>query len=463
MKIYLKLLIVFFVVAILGSVGCKDSNNTIDPTITQKKDSTNIPPKIKGKCIYVSATGSDSNTGLSINSPYKLINTGINAAVAGDTVYVMNGTYTNTVSTSKSGLPNGYILIKAYPGHAPKIYIYGEQWNAFLINGSYIVVDGIEIQGDNANLNYTDAMAAYNGALNNGIYQGKYNTNGLTIGGSGTSSKFPHHVIVRNCKIHDFPGAGLNACQADYITFENNICYNNAWYMMYGGSGISILCPFNSDAGNPNVYKNIVQNNICYGNFIQIPALKDNGRITDGNGIIIDVNQNGYSGTTDGMYGKYNGRTLVTNNVSFNNGGSGIHAYKADHVDIINNTTYGNGTKTGYANIFAGSSTDVRIINNIMYARNGGSCNSAPAAGTVVTFSYNIYYNGTVNVTGANDKTADPQFVNPSIDGAVANFSLNPGSPAINYGYNGFAPKFDILGVARPKGSAADCGAYEVQ
>ncbi len=437
--------------------------STLSARCTKTTDAAATPsdplPVIKGKSYFVSANGSDGNTGLSSAAPFKSIATGINTAAAGDTVFLMNGTYTTPVNITKSGAQNASIVIKAYPGNMPKICISGNVWNAFSINGSYITIDGIELQGDNANITYADAFAAYSSALAGGTPNGKYNTNGIAIGGPGTTSKFPHHITIRNCKIHDFPGGGLGAIQADYITFENNIIYNNAWYMMYGGSGISILTPFNSDASNTLKYKNIVRNNICYGNKTTIPWISASpARLSDGNGIIIDVNQTGYSGTGPA----YAGRTLVENNISFNNGGSGIHAFKADHVDIINNTIYNNGViMTTYADVFAANATDVKIANNIVYSRSGGKCNAAPAAGTFVTYDYNAYFNGTVTVKGANDKVADPKFVLASLDGRVANFQLQAGSPAIDAGTKIIYALTDIVGVSRPQGAGVDCGAYE--
>ena len=374
-----------------------------------------------GKSFYVSvATGADANTGLSVTSPFKSINAGINAAAPGDTVFVMNGTYTSAVIITKSGAANAYITVKAYSSHAPKIYISGNVWNAFSINGSYIVIEGIEFQGDNANITYSEAFAAYNAVVAGGSPNGKYNTNGVSIGGPKTESKFPHHIEIRNCKIHDFPGGGLGAIQADYITFEGNTIYNNAWYMMYAGSGISILTPFNSDAADTKKYKNIIRNNKCYGNKTTIPWISlVPARLSDGNGIIVDVNQTGYDGTG----AAYAGRTLVENNISFNNGGSGIHSYKGDHVDIMNNTVYNNGIVMGYPDLYASSATDVKIANNIVYSMPGGKCNAAGSSGTFVTYDYNIYFNGTVAVKGANDKVMDPKFVKASIDGTIADFT----------------------------------------
>lgn len=435
--------------------GCKKS------PITKPPSSPPVVTAGQGKSFYVSdASGNDTYNGLSTSTPFKTIAIAVNAVAPGDTVFVMNGTYTSGFSLTKSGAADKNITIKAYPAHTPKIYISGNVWNGISINGSYVVIEGIDMQGDNANITYADAYAAFTAAVGGAAAQAKFNTNAISIGGPGTESKFPHHVVIRNCKVHDFPGGGISSIQADYTTIEGNAVYNNAWYMMYGGSGISILTPSNSDAGDVTKYKNYVRNNICYGNKTTVPWIGITPtRLSDGNGIILDVNQTGYNGSGPA----FNGRTLVENNVSFNNGGSGIHSFKADHVDIINNTAYGNGTMVGYPDIYAGSATDVKIMNNIMYARTGGKCNSAPASGTTVTYNYNVYYNGTVAVQGANDKVMNPLFVNGSIDGAVANFSLTTGSPAIDGGTSAIFAAKDIRGIARPKGAAVDCGAYEVQ
>ncbi len=413
---------------------------------------------------YVDAVnGNNGNSGLNTGLAKSTIQAASNLTNPGDTVFIMNGLYTASTTITTAGAANQYITYKPYPGTSPLIYISGNIWNAIIVNASYIVLQGLELKGDNDNITYTEAYNAYTLAYNGGSPNGKYNTNGISIGGPNTQSLFPNHVTIRNCKIHDFPGGGLSSIQADYTTIEGNTVYNNAWYMMYAGSGISILTPVNSDAPNVNLYKNIVRNNIVYGNKTTIPWVSLNPpALSDGNGIIIDVNQYGYS-MAAGSGTEYNGRTLVENNVTFNNGGSGIHAYKADHVDIINNTAFGNGTVVGYADIYGASGTDIKIFNNIMYSRTGGKCNNAPSTGTTVTYDYNVYYNGTVNAQGLHDVIANPLFVNPSTNGTIANFSLLGASPAVNAGSNsdGQFSASDIVNVARPVGARPDMGAYE--
>lgn len=430
-----------------------------------------LPPvSTVGRVYYVSdITGSDANAGTSLAAPLKRVSVAANLTLPGDTVYLLNGIHSftvgSTLSITRSGASGKYITYKAYPGQTPKIVATGDIWNAVSINGSYIVFEGIEMQGNNANLTYTNALAAYNTALTGGAattpVNAQYNTNAISIGGPNTESKFPHHVIIRNCFVHDFPGGGISSIQADYTTIEGNRVYNNAWYMMYAGSGISILNPINSDAPDVSKYKNIVRNNICFGNKTTIPWISlVPARLSDGNGIILDVNQYPYGGSAASNK-PYTGRTLAENNVCVNNGGSGIHSYRADHCDIINNTAYGNGTEVGYADIYAGSATDVKIMNNIMYSRTGGRANTAPSSGTSVTYSNNIYFNGTVGIMGTNDKVANPQFVNLNIDPLLGNFNVAVGSPAIDGGTNAIFSAKDIRGIARPQGAAVDCGAYE--
>ena len=418
---------------------------------------------------YVSPQGNNGNEGTTVARALSTIQKAADMVFPGDTVLVMNGIYNSTsgpvLNVTRSGAADKYITFKAYWGHQPKITASGNVWNAVSLNGSFIAIEGFELEGNNAKLTYEAALASYNDHIKGGVnwsYYAGFNTNGISIGGPRTESKLPHHVAIRNCRVHDFPGGGISAIQADYITIENNVVYDNAWYMMYAGSGISILTPFNSD--RLTGYKNIIRSNIVSGNKTTIPWVNLK-RLSDGNGIIIDVNQQGYlnqDGETPNSEEAYTGRTLVENNVSFNNGGSGIHSFKGDHVDIINNTAYHNGTVMAYPEIFTNQCQDVNIINNIMYARNGGDCNSKPKNASEI-YSYNLYFNGKIGMKGTGDMEADPQFINPSTDRSVADFTLRKESPAIDRG-SGVTGQFslkDILGVVRPQGVAPDKGSYE--
>lgn len=416
-------------------------------------------PKAFATNYYVSAlTGDNANAG-TLSQPFATIQYAANLTSPGDTVFIMNGTYFSSpvasqtiLNITRSGTDGNYISYKAFPGHTPKIQLLSglnyQIWRAIAVNASYIIVDGIEIEGANASLNYADAFQTwqeYESGTPDWNKIAAHNCNGISIAQSGPA----HHIIIKNCKVYD-AGSGIGAGNCDYITIENNLVYNNSWYTMYATSGISILDPRSID--DFTGYKIFIRNNITHNNKALIPWERINA-LSDGNGIILDIN------TGNASVPAYVGRYLVENNVSYNNGGGGVHAYRCAHVDIINNTAYNNGTVVGYPEIDANQCSDVKIYNNIMYARTGGAANGND---NNTIYDYNMYFNGPSYKNGPNDKTANPQFVLQATD-AGANLQLKNTSPAINNGSNmagQFSP-FDILAVARPVGFSTDMGAYE--
>ena len=84
----------------------------------------------------------------------------------------MNGVYDSTsgpvLTITRSGSATAWITYKAMSGHTPKIPASGNVWNAASINGSYIVFDGFELEGNNANLTYAGAFASYTEAKHGG-------------------------------------------------------------------------------------------------------------------------------------------------------------------------------------------------------------------------------------------------------------------------------------------------------
>lgn len=409
---------------------------------------------------HVSPTGSNSYDG-TLDKPLQTIEEAVKRVKPGGTVFLLNGTYrTDTyqpvMNINIAGSAGNYITFKPYPGHSPIISGGEEAFNTAVIDGSYIIIDGLEFIGDNAKLDLAGATKAFEDKRDKiAAAKGKYNTNAISIG----KENIAHHIIIRNCRIHDFPAGGIGVGSADYITIENNKVYNNSWYTMYATSGISILGPKPID--DETGYKLFIRGNICYNNKTQVPWLSDNSiktgvyKLSDGNGIIIDVN-NGDQGTQ-----VYTGRTLVENNISYNNGGSGIHSFHANHVDIINNTAYHNGNVVGYPEIFGSEATDVKIYNNIMYARSGADCNSDD---DTAMYNYNLYFNGRAFRKGNADLIGNPEFIKLALDG-TADFSLKNNSPAINSGTttSGQYSVKDILGIERTSAGRSDRGAYEFQ
>jgi hypothetical protein len=400
---------------------------------------------------YVSSSGSDGNDGLSTTTAFRTLQyaASLPALAPGDRVRVMNGTYSAVVLT-KSGTPTAWITWQAYPGHTPEIVFNG--WYGIQVQASYQVIDGLTVTGNNDNVNLSYCQADAQNNPNNP--DSACNGSDISIDGRGhPGTALYHHITIRNCTLRK-GGAGVGAIWSDYVTIEDNLIYGNAWYSRYGSSGISTWQDLQFDAA-PG-YHMIIRRNVVYDNNDQVtPA-------NDGNGIIIDNSECTQVGCPNGVFPN---RTLVSNNLSVNNGGAGVVCYTSEHVDIVNNTAYQNVqvvTTPGWSDLFVNQCSDLTLLNNIAYSKAGGNANQL-YGGTNITVDYNLYFNGTVAVSGAHDLTADPKFVNPSTDPTAATFRLQTGSPAIYSGtvIAAVTPTLDLSGVTRPQPGGLSRGAYE--
>lgn len=432
------------------------SFNTVNSIHNTRVGISKLAQTSSGRTFYVSGSGNDKNNGLTTNTAFRTLQKAANmVSVPGDTVYVMNGTYTRTDSSKeilviweKKGTKNAPITFKAYPGHHPII----RSQNSFAINivgSSYLVIEGLELIGNNDNITLEYALQQKNN-LNNPL------TSGIGIGinpsfSGGNIKQHSHHVVIRNNKISKFGATALGTYKADYITIENNILFNNCLYSPNGPNTITMQYNWNSDNNTTN-YKMIISGNISHDNQSLVPYYYG-GKITEGNGIMIDDAMNTQSNST---HEPYLGKTLITNNIVYKNGAAGIQVYSSANVDVVNNTTYQNAQNpatTHMGEIATVEADRVRVFNNIMYAKKDGVVNTLYKSKNTIIYDNNLVYNsskytssGLSNIIGK-----DPKFV----DVATRNFSLKYGSVAIDAGintYNGVAaPTIDRLGVIRPQ------------
>jgi hypothetical protein len=363
----------------------------------------------------------------------------------GDTVYFLGGTYTTVLNITRSGSASGgYITYQAYPGQSP-ILQFSNAWIGINVQASYIVISGLEIYGlDQASLTAAEAASL-------GETSPKTNASGISVGSTSLSTPWTH-IILKNNVVHGCSEAGIEVMRCDYVTIQGNTTYNNSNWSPYGGSGISLGYLANSDTVTG--YKNFVIGNISYNNQMLVGETAAGGTMADGNGIIIDDNENDQNGSP-----AYNGRTLVENNLAYMNGGTGMHTFHSQHVDFFYNTAYMNNQSAGNANgqIAGILVNDVNISNNILYGT--GSKALSPSGGnTNFTMNYNVFYNGQAPTIGTNNIVANPNFVAPG-----SNFQLLSSSPAIDSATSLYTVLSDLLGNPRPKGAGYDRGAYEYQ
>lgn len=128
----------------------------------------------ESRVFYVALNGSDSNDGQSLQSPFQTIGRAADIMQAGDTCYIREGTYRETVKPAQSGTMSAPIRFEVYRGeqvvvsgcdpitqwtlHEGSIYKGDMDWNVADGNGNIIFVDG-EICGEAQWPNVTDRLA----------------------------------------------------------------------------------------------------------------------------------------------------------------------------------------------------------------------------------------------------------------------------------------------------------------
>ena len=402
---------------------------------------------------YVSSeNGSDSNTGLSVETAFASINRGIAAVSAGGTVYVMNGTYQNqnygtasahpsngalsenmsnppAVIINKSGTEGNYITIRNYPSHSPKIVFDGR--GGILINGpqSYIIIEGFEIEGPAADINYNMAITDRNWKVKcdqDGLNYTHDYFSGFGIWGGFSQNFLHHHIIVRNNIVHHTTGSGIRFNDSDHITIENNTVYNTTWWTSNASSAVVFAeTKAQSSSDNGDNIKMIIRGNIVYNNWNRIPFYMTQGVVPpNGNPPSGNYGNASYSTILDGqgLYvtrsdDDYFGTFLFENNLCVNNGKNGINFDRSNGSSALvrNNTIYFNGVHEIIQDIsvsegnpphrgqkVAGIKTNffknIRVVNNIVvtreYAFFAMQLQNQQDGGTIKEAKNNIFVNG---------------------------------------------------------------------
>lgn len=429
---------------------------------------------------YVTGKGSDDANGKSVITAFRSLQKAADMVQPGETVLIGDGIYTNgdkasgsaVLAINMSGKPSAWITWKAMTGQHPEIRPAG--WAGIQVTGSYHIIDGLRVTGANDSIVLLQAQEDTKKAA----ADPHFNTNGIFVNGRPRkANEKPHHVIIRNCIVGKCPGGGVIGIETDYLTIEDCKVFENAWFMRYGGSGISTLQNWAYD--DAPGYHNIIQRNYVWNNRTMV-AWEKIGKLSDGNGIILDVTDDEVKGATNPNADvviksgdsaavsipqkprrpEWKGRALVANNLSAYNGGSGIHTFRTKYVDVINNTTYHNGGIVGYPEIFANSSEDIVFLNNIIVPRPGGKV-TANNKNKNIRWNYNLYPVMQDFFKGPNDIVADPEFINIQADVLKGNFAVTLSSPAVDSATTEMLQAKDISGKPRAKGKKVNRGAFE--
>ncbi|MDD4991833.1 MAG: T9SS type A sorting domain-containing protein [Paludibacter sp.] len=427
---------------------------------------------------YVATTGNNSNNGTTLSTPLKTIQAGIDKAqVSGDIVYVLSGTYVETLYIWQSG-----ISVSAYTGNSPIIdggtTLPGADWGSLIliegnnntfsgfevknsnINGLFLGGYGIQVVGNNNTLNNMKIHHTWEqGVMLHGdyniveystVYQCAYanhnNTGqqtsgwgmGISAGENGNSSAvipgISSYSMIRHNIVYNNWGEGIGCFAADHCTIEDNAVYDNWATNLYL-----------SDATN-----SLVQRNIVY--ISSAPAIFLNTNV----GIGISDEKAQYPRSTNNN---------VINNFTFN---TVFDAFSWTYVPnaglknvlIANNTIVDGYIKTGStANSVVNTNSQIR--NNIIL----GSGSSIPS-NTGITFSNNNW-SVTPPTTAASTSNVigDPKIsrTGTTTPGSLTSeyFKLQGTSPSINKGITIATVTTDYFNMSRPQGSAYDIGGHE--
>ncbi|MFE2879347.1 DUF1565 domain-containing protein [Streptomyces roseus] len=171
-----------------------------------------------GRTYFVNPSGNDSNAGRSTRSPFRTLQKAADSAGPGDTVSIMNGTYSersegsNVLTIKRSGLPGAPITFTAHPGHHPVIHPV-KAWNGISVHGaSYISVKNLEVKGNN------DALTPARAERESKKGDPTFNTNCISVEQDRSTGAQSHHVEVTGNEVHGCAGGGISAIDSDHVT-----------------------------------------------------------------------------------------------------------------------------------------------------------------------------------------------------------------------------------------------------
>lgn len=216
-------------------------------------------------------------------------------------------------------------------------------------------------------------------------------------------------------------------------------------------AALALLDGFTISGGN-NTYGGGINNYGCSPTFSNIKIYNNRGSLAGG-----------------GISNIYSSPELINVTISGNISGNGGGIFNQNSSPALTNVTIsGNASQEGggvYNQVF--SSPIIR--NSIIYNNSSGIYNSNGSSVPVINFS--LIQGLPANVANNNpDGSVNPLFVNPAAPGqnTDGDYTLLPGSPAINAGNNSYytgldASTKDLDGNPRLYGNAIDMGAYENQ
>ncbi|MCD4739693.1 right-handed parallel beta-helix repeat-containing protein, partial [archaeon] len=406
---------------------------------------------------FVATNGDDEGLGTE-GDPWRTISKAADTMIAGDTVYIKEGTYNERIIPHNSGNPSEYITYMAYPGDTVTvdgndIYM---NWAGLvhIVDMNYIRISGLRIMHSQSFCVYINTGSS--SGTHHVIIEDNYIYN-CSRSGIKTNGKRPNrqvkNVILENNEVRNTCISGSQECislsYTDDFEVRNNLIYE------CGDCGIDAK----GESSNGKIYNNHVYD--CYSANSAVGVYVDHGtNIEIFNNTIHDTKGCGIAASLED-YDSPNVLENITvyNNLVYRTGGGFCH-WTENHDEpatrknilVINNVFHEN-TNCGFR-ISTGLTFDNFTIRNNIITDN---TNQQLLIGEgVAQIDHNVIQ-GYTQVTGEDAIIADPLFV----DADAGDFHLQENSPAIDNGSSIYAPNVDFDGVGRPQGTTYDIGAFE--
>ena len=515
--------------SLTGQPGINDVGNYTGITVTISNGSESLtlgPFSIlvsQSLTYYIATDGSDSNDGLSLESPFLTLQQAIDTVEPGDTILIRAGTYKGLmIKETNFGTPTAWITMQPYNdehviidgdigSRQDTIYFYADSKTDGTKAPAFWTLRNLEIRNGSG---YTLKIdVPYVNIYNNNLHGARYDiiklvgtTNNVEIKyneihHSGTGTGFQNaqgidmvasqNITVSNNFVHDIPSVGIYAKGgANNIIFENNLLIDILdRAIMLGQDTTPKFIREHTVADSPHTKFECVD---CIAR----------------NNIVINAGSSCIS-TSSGYNLKIYNNTCY--NTSFNsqsaifldNQSSVQPRVGSCNVEIKNNIIHTNGSRkllaVGSSNIerkgiesdtslCTGGINSLEIDNNI-YIADDNNIRLAWGLEMNLTTATLAEWQGVTSLDG-NSRIIDPKFNNPAgitggsqtgfvptstdlqtkMDNAVNFFGLQTNSPAIDRGidlpgdnsndFDTFGVNNDFDGNDRPN-NVTDIGAYE--
>ena len=345
--------------------------------------------------LYVSPLGDDDNDGSSSSPLASLVEAG-RRVVPGETIYLRGGDYFNegfgsafegrrnniarftTVATQTSP-----ITLRNWGNEYPRLF---SDVNGLSLAGArHWNIEGLELAGTNQQLNRSESLS----------YWWDTSDESNRIQGRGIALNSSFNISVKNCVVHDFPGAGISNNGGAHILLENNLIYNNVWWSTAGSHGFANSKPETDDNTDTTSIKITMRGNVLFANqSLMISHVFSKGvvklEIDEGNGMHMQNNANLF-------FGKF----LAEHNLAILNGKSGLGLNTVDGSIIRNNSFWNNARSVASsAELSLQSSNSDDVSQNLFHA--------AEDRGTIKDFQNTYAGVGENYAVPGNDATSLP-------------------------------------------------------